>query len=52
MADQGADVFEVRNFSNEGAKKIAYEHPDEEAFHKAARATMAYKQQKGQQTAF
>jgi len=43
MADKGADAFEVRNFVAEGAKKIAYEHPDEDAFHQAARATLAYK---------
>lgn len=47
MADQGADAFEVRNFVAEGAKKIAYEHPDEDAFHKAAQATLAYKRSFG-----
>jgi len=52
MADKGANALEVRHFVNEGAKRVAYEHPDEEAFHKAARATLAYKQQKGQGSAF
>lgn len=46
MADEGANALEVRAFIGEGAKKIAYEHPDEEAFHKAARATLAYKKSK------
>jgi hypothetical protein len=50
MADKGANSFDVRNFVTEGAKKVAYEIPDEEAFHRAASATMAYKQAKG--TAF
>jgi hypothetical protein len=52
MADEGAGALEVRHFVNEGAKRVAYEHPDEEAFHKAARATLAYKQQKNQGSAF
>ena len=43
MAAGGANALEVRNFIGEGAKKIAYDYPDEEAFHKAARATLAYK---------
>ncbi len=38
MASEGADAFTVRGFINEGAKKLAFEHPDEEAFRKAARA--------------
>lgn len=38
MANQGADAFEVRNFINEGTKKLAFMLPDEEAFRKAARA--------------
>jgi hypothetical protein len=46
MANKGAGALEVRNFIGEGAKKIAYDYPDEEAFHKAARATLAYKQSK------
>jgi len=48
MVEQGADALEVRNFIGEGAKKVAYMYPDEEAFHKAASATMKYKQQKNQ----
>jgi hypothetical protein len=50
MADKGASSMDVRNFVSENSKKIAYEIPDEDAFHKAATATMAYKQSKG--TAF
>lgn len=38
MASAGADAFEVRNFINEGTKKLAFMLPDEEAFKKAARA--------------
>jgi hypothetical protein len=38
MASKGADVFEVRNFINEGTKKLAFMLPDKEAFRKAARA--------------
>lgn len=38
MASKGADAFEVRDFINEGAKKLAFMLPDEEAFKKAARA--------------
>ena len=48
MADEGAGALEVRHFINEGAKRVAYEYPDEEAFHNAAKATLAYKQQKEQ----
>ena len=46
MAAGGANALEVRNFIGEGTKRIAYEYPDEEAFHKAARATLAYKKSK------
>ena len=52
MADEGAGALEVRHFVNEGAKRVAFEHPDEEAFHNAARATLAYKRQKEQGAAF
>ena len=52
MADEGADALEVRSFVNEGAKRVAYEHPDEEAFLKAAKATFGYKSQKNQESAF
>lgn len=38
MAAKGADAFQVREFINEGTKKLAFMHPDEEAFRKAARA--------------
>lgn len=43
MTSEGSDALEVRNFIDQAAKKIAYQYPDEEAFHKAAVATMAYK---------
>ena len=52
MADEGADALEVRSFVNEGAKRVAYENPDEEAFLKAAKATFGYKQKRGQGSAF
>jgi hypothetical protein len=47
MADQGANSMDVRNFVSESSKRVAYELPDEDAFHRAATATMAYKQSKG-----
>ena len=47
MADQGANSMDVRNFVSESSKRVAYELPDEDAFHRAATATMAYKQLKG-----
>jgi hypothetical protein len=52
MADEGADALEVRSFVNEGAKRVAYEHPDEDAFLKAAKATFGYKQKRDQGSAF
>jgi hypothetical protein len=52
MADEGAGALEVRHFVNEGAKRVAYEHPDEDAFRKAASATFAYKKQKGKESSF
>jgi len=52
MANEGADALEVRQFVNEGAKRVAFEHPDEDAFHNAARATLAYKRQKERGAAF
>ena len=52
MADEGANALEVRSFVNEGAKRVAYENPDEEAFLKAAKATLAYKQKKDQDSNF
>lgn len=38
MAKEGADAFTVRGFINEGTKELAFNHPDVEAFTKAARA--------------
>lgn len=38
MAEEGADAFTIRDFINEGAKKLAFMHPDKEAFRKAAAA--------------
>ena len=52
MADEGADALEVRSFVNEGAKRVAYEHPDEDAFYKAAKATFGYKQKRDQGSVF
>ena len=52
MANEGADPLQIRNFIGEGAKKVAYTYPDEEAFHKAAKATLQYKKQKEQMPAF
>jgi hypothetical protein len=52
MADEGADALEVRSFVNEGAKRVAYENPDEDAFLKAAKATFGYKQKRDQGSAF
>jgi len=47
MAAQGADSDTVRGFVTEAKTDLAYELPDEEAFTKAARATLAYKRKKG-----
>jgi hypothetical protein len=46
MAAQGADSDTVRGFVTEAKTDLAYELPDEEAFTKAARATLAYKRKK------
>jgi hypothetical protein len=46
MATKGADSLEVRDFVNEAKTSLAYELPDEEAFFKAARATLAYKKKR------
>ncbi len=46
MAVKGNDSLDVRNFVNEAKMNLAYELPDEEAFKKAKRATLAYKRQK------
>lgn len=48
MAKEGRDSFEVRNFVTEAKKELAYELPDEEAFNKAMKATLAYKAKKGE----
>lgn len=47
MASQGADSDQVREFITEAKTDLAYELPDEDAFRKAARATLAYKKKKG-----
>ena len=46
MASEGADSTDVRDFITDAKTNLAYELPDEEAFTKAARATLAYKRQK------
>ena len=46
MAADGADSGSVRDFVTEAKTDLAYELPDEEAFTKAARATLAYKRKK------
>lgn len=43
MAKEGKDSFEVRNFVDEAKKELAYQLPDEEAFKKAVKATLTYK---------
>tara|TARA_B100001939_G_C16573796_1_gene459682 strand:+ start:341 stop:553 length:213 start_codon:yes stop_codon:yes gene_type:complete len=48
MATQGKDSLEVRDFITDAKKTLAYELPDEEAFGKAVKATLAYKQKKGE----
>jgi len=50
MADEGAEALEVRQFVSEGAKRMAYENPDEDAFRKAASATFAYKEKKAKKS--
>lgn len=50
MASKGADSDEVRSFVTDAKVNLAYELPDEEAFTKAARATLAYKRKKGNLT--
>ena len=47
MAAKGEDSGSVRNFVTDAKTNLAYELPDEEAFTKAARATLAYKRKKG-----
>jgi hypothetical protein len=50
MAADGADSGDVRSFITDAKVNLAYELPDEEAFTKAARATLAYKRKKGKST--
>lgn len=47
MAQEGADSLDVRNFVIDAKKELAYELPDQEAFDKAMKATLAYKAKKG-----
>jgi len=47
MAQTGSDSLEVRSFIADAKKELAYELPDEEAFKKAMKATLAYKAKKG-----
>jgi uncharacterized protein YpuA (DUF1002 family) len=46
MAAKGEDSGAVRDFVTDAKTNLAYELPDEEAFTKAARATLAYKRKK------
>jgi len=46
MAIKGHDSIDVRDFLKDAKMNLAYELPDEEAFNKAARATLAYKRSK------
>ena len=48
MATKGKDSLAVRDFVTSAKKELAYELPDEDAFMKAAKATLAYKSKKGQ----
>ena len=48
MAVGGKDSLAVRDFVKDAKMNLAYELPDEEAFGKAARVTLAYKRKKGQ----
>jgi uncharacterized protein YpuA (DUF1002 family) len=50
MAADGASSDDVRSFVSDAKINLAYELPDEEAFTKAARATLAYKRKKGEST--
>ena len=46
MAKEGKDSLEVRDFVTEAKKELAYGLPDEDAFLKAAKTTLAYKRSK------
>jgi hypothetical protein len=48
MATKGHDSLDVRNFVSDARASLAYELPDEEAFRKAAKATLTYKRAKGE----
>jgi hypothetical protein len=50
MAVDGTDSGRVRSFITDAKINLAYELPDEEAFTKAARATLAYKRKKSNST--
>lgn len=50
MAADGTDSGTVRSFIADAKINLAYELPDEDAFTKAARATLAYKRKKGSST--
>lgn len=50
MAADGTDSGDVRSFITDAKINLAYELPDEDAFTKAARATLAYKRKKGSST--
>ena len=50
MAKEGRDSLEVRDFVSNAKKELAYKLPDEEAFGKAVKATMAYRRKKEQQS--
>lgn len=51
MAADGSSSEDVRSFVSDAKVNLAYELPDEDAFTKAARATLAYKRKKGGSTA-
>jgi uncharacterized protein YpuA (DUF1002 family) len=47
MASEGEDSLGVREFIQDAKQELAYELPDEDAFRKAAAATMKYKGKSG-----
>jgi len=46
MASKGEDADNVRNFVTSARKELAFELPDEDAFRKAVKATLKYKESK------
>ena len=46
MAAQGDTAGDVRNFVTSARKELAFELPDEDAFKKAVKATLKYKESK------